>query len=82
MSGAIATARLPTPESLSLAQQVAQMVVVRASGHLFDHEIRYPAWEADAATLSRYVAELGIGGVILLGGSAVEVGFKTQALQG
>ncbi|MBE9139578.1 beta-glucosidase [Nodosilinea sp. LEGE 07088] len=57
------------------------MVVVRASGHLFDHEICYPAWEADSATLSRYVEELGVGGVILLGGSAAEVGLKTQALQ-
>ncbi|WP_410510598.1 glycoside hydrolase family 3 N-terminal domain-containing protein [Nodosilinea sp. E11] len=65
-----------------MAEQVAQMVVVRASGHLFDHEIRYPAWEADSATLTRYVEELGVGGVILLGGSAAEVGFKTQTLQG
>lgn len=77
----MATARLPAPESLSLAEQVAQMVVVRASGHLFDHEIRYPMWEADQATLTRYVAELGVGGVILLGGSAAEVGLKTQTLQ-
>jgi beta-glucosidase len=82
MSSAIATARLPAPDSLSLAEQVAQLVVVRASGHLFDHEIRYPAWEADAATLARYVDDLGVGGVILLGGSAAEVGLKTQALQG
>ncbi|TVQ07761.1 MAG: beta-glucosidase [Leptolyngbya sp. DLM2.Bin27] len=82
MSRAVATARLPAPDSLTLAEQVAQMVVVRASGHLFDHEIRYPTWEADQATLTRYVAELGVGGVILLGGSAAEVGLKTQALQG
>lgn len=79
--GAIATSRLPAAESLSLAEQVAQLVVVRASGHLFDHEIRYPAWEADQATLTRYVEELGVGGVILLGGSAAEVGLRTQALQ-
>lgn len=76
-----ATARLPAADRLSLAEQVAQMVVVRASGHLFDHEIRYPAWEADSATLTRYVKDLGVGGVILLGGSAAEVGLKTQALQ-
>ncbi|HIK45103.1 MAG TPA: beta-glucosidase [Leptolyngbyaceae cyanobacterium M65_K2018_010] len=72
---------LPAPEGLSLAEQVAQMVVVRASGHLFDHEIRYPAWEADRATLTHYITDLGIGGVILLGGSAAEVGLKTQDLQ-
>ncbi|WP_347403938.1 glycoside hydrolase family 3 N-terminal domain-containing protein [Nodosilinea sp. FACHB-13] len=80
-SGVNTSARLPAPESLSLAKQVAQMVVVRASGHLFDHEIRYPDWEADSATLTHYVEELGVGGVILLGGSAAEVGLKTQALQ-
>jgi beta-glucosidase len=79
--GTPATPRLPVPDRLTLAQQVAQLVVVRASGHLFDHEIRYPAWEADSATLARYVEELGVGGVILLGGSAAEVGLKTQALQ-
>ncbi|MFQ4137163.1 glycoside hydrolase family 3 N-terminal domain-containing protein [Nodosilinea sp. PGN35] len=77
----MASSRLPTLDRLSLAEQVAQMVVVRTSGHLFDHEIRYPAWEADCATLSRYVEALGVGGVILLGGSAAEVGLKTQALQ-
>jgi beta-glucosidase len=66
--GVNTSARLPAPDSLSLAKQVAQMVVVRASGHLFDHEIRYPAWEADSATLTHYVEELGVGGVILLGG--------------
>jgi beta-glucosidase len=81
MSQSIATTRLPSPERLSLAEQAAQMVVVRASGHLFDHEMRYPAWEADRATLTRYIQELGVGGVILLGGSAAEVGLKTQTLQ-
>ncbi|NJL46853.1 MAG: hypothetical protein HC929_04275, partial [Leptolyngbyaceae cyanobacterium SM2_5_2] len=44
------TLALSSPEFLSLAEQVAQMIVVRTSGHLFDHEIRYPAWEADRAT--------------------------------
>jgi beta-glucosidase len=72
---------LPSPESLSLAAQVAQMVVVRTSGHLFDHELAYPQWEADHQTLSHYIQDLGIGGVILLGGSAAEVGAKTQRLQ-
>jgi beta-glucosidase len=75
------SAIMPSPDALSLAEQVAQMVVVRTSGHLFDHEIRYPAWEADRATLHHYLADLGVGGVILLGGSAAEVGLKTQELQ-
>lgn len=72
---------LPAPDSLPLAQLVAQLVVVRTTGHLFDHEICYPAWEADRATLDYYLQDLGVGGVILLGGSAAEVGLKTQHLQ-
>jgi beta-glucosidase len=78
---AAASPILPSPEELSLAQLAAQMVVVRTTGHLFDHEIRYPAWEADQATLEHYIQGLGIGGVILLGGSAAEVGIKTQQMQ-
>ena len=76
----IATPRLPSPESLSLAEQVAQMVVVRTTGHLFDHEVEYPQWESTNAQLEKYLA-LGVGGVILLGGSAAEVGVRTQQLQ-
>ncbi|PSN19756.1 beta-glucosidase [filamentous cyanobacterium CCP5] len=72
---------LPPPESLTLAQQVAQMVVVRTSGHLFDHQRGYPAWEADQASLRAYLETTGIGGVILLGGSAAEVGLKARSLQ-
>ncbi len=72
--------RLPSPESLSLAEQVAQMIVVRTTGHLFDHEAEYPQREATNAELERYLA-LGIGGVILLSGSAAEVGVRTQQLQ-
>jgi beta-glucosidase len=72
--------QLPNPESLSLAEQVAQMMVVRTTGHLFDHEIEYPQWEATNAELEKYLA-LGVGGVILLGGSAAEVGVRTQQLQ-
>lgn len=67
--------------TLSLEQQVAQMIVVRASGHLFDHQIRHPAWEPPAHTLERWVRDVGVGGVILLGGSAAEIGLRTQQLQ-
>ncbi len=76
----LATTRLPSPETLSLAEQVAQMIVVRTTGHLFDHEVAYPQWEATNAELERVLA-LGVGGVILLGGSAAEVGVRTQQLQ-
>lgn len=69
-----------SPADRSLADQVAQMVIVRASGHLFDHQIEYPAWEPSAQQLQRWL-QLGVGGVILLGGTAAEVGLRTQQLQ-
>ncbi len=72
---------LPDPDSLSLPQLVAQIIVVRTTGHLFDHEIEYPAWEATHAQLEHYITNLGVGGVILLGGSAAEVALRCQALQ-
>lgn len=72
---------LPDIQDLSLEQQVAQMVVVRASGYLFDHQIQYPAWEPPARQLQYWLQELGIGGVILLGGSAGELAIRTQQLQ-
>jgi len=72
---------LPDFDDLSLEEQVAQMVVVRASGYLFDHQIQYPAWEPPAATLQYWLQELGVGGVILLGGSAGELALRSQHLQ-
>ncbi|RZM77308.1 glycoside hydrolase family 3 N-terminal domain-containing protein [Leptolyngbya iicbica] len=75
------TLGLPDFESLSLEAQIAQLVVVRASGYLFDHQRRYPQWELDQTSLRHCVETLGIGGVILLGGSAVEVGVRSQQLQ-
>ena len=72
---------LPNLNDLTLAQKVAQMVVVRASGYLFDHQIQYPAWEPSAQQLQHLVQNLGVGGVILLGGSAGELALRTQQLQ-
>jgi beta-glucosidase len=73
---------LPSPEELSLAAQVAQLVVVRASGTLFDHQRRYPQWEVSQGDLQRYVQDLGVGGVIWLGGTAAELGLRIQQTQG
>jgi beta-glucosidase len=73
--------QLPDLNTLSLEQQVAQMVVVRASGYLFDHQIQYPAWEPKAAKLQHWLENLGVGGVILLGGSAAELALRSQQLQ-
>ncbi|MBS0015596.1 MAG: beta-glucosidase [Arthrospira sp. SH-MAG29] len=64
-----------------LSSQVAQMVVVRASGHLFDHQIRYPAWEPGRDRLQYWLQELGVGGVIFVDGSAAEMAARTKLLQ-
>jgi beta-glucosidase len=68
-------------DNLSLPELVAQMIVVRASGFLFDHQIRYPAWEPTAAKLRYYLEKLGVGGVILVGGSAAELAVRSHQLQ-
>ena len=72
---------LPEWTQLSLREQIGQMLVVRTSGHLFPHQIRYPAWEATTQQLRRWFEELNLGGVILLGGSAAELAYRTQQLQ-
>ncbi|MEO1466335.1 MAG: glycoside hydrolase family 3 N-terminal domain-containing protein, partial [Cyanobacteria bacterium J06633_1] len=68
-------------QGLSLQEQIAQMIVVRASGHLFDRQIRYPAWEANHQQLKTWLTELKLGGVILLGGSTAELQARIQQLQ-
>ena len=75
------TRSLPNLDSLSIAEQVAQMVVVRASGYLFDHQIQYPNWEPQGAKLRYWLEQMGVGGVILLGGSAGELALRSQQLQ-
>ena len=60
---------------------MAELLVVRASGHLSDQQRRYPQWELPNSELQRLLRE-GVGGVILLGGSAVELQQRTQQLQG
>lgn len=72
---------LPDIDSLSLAEQVAQMFVVRASGHLFDQQIEFPAWEPPATTLQHWLSDLGVGGVILVGGSAGDLLLRSHILQ-
>ena len=63
-----------------LAQQIAELIVVRASGHLSDPQRRYPRWELNNSTLERLLHQ-GVGGVILLGGSAVELQQRTEMLR-
>lgn len=68
-------------DNLSLPELVAQMFVVRASGCLFDHQIRYREWEPTASKLRYYLEKLGVGGVILVGGSAAELAVRSHQLQ-
>ncbi|MEM1366592.1 MAG: glycoside hydrolase family 3 N-terminal domain-containing protein [Cyanobacteria bacterium P01_H01_bin.15] len=65
----------------SLEQQIAQMIVVRASGFLQDEQIRYPQWEPSATKLQGWLKTWNLGGVILLGGSAAELRLRTEQLQ-
>ena len=74
----------PAPGSdwrgLTLRQQVARLLVVRASGHASDGQRRYPRWELTTADLKRLL-QGGVGGVILLGGSAQELALRCRQLQ-
>ncbi len=72
---------LPDWTQFSLKEKIGQMIVVRASGYLFDHQILYPVWEASNPQLSYWLETLNLGGVILLGGSSAELLLRTQQLQ-
>ena len=62
-----------------LQRLAASLVVVRASGQLSDAQRRYPQWELANAELQRLLAA-GVGGVILLGGSATELRLRCAQL--
>lgn len=67
------------PDS-ALLRLIHQLLVVRASGTLADHQRGYPRWELPNAALQRLL-EAGVGGVILLGGSAAEVALRCAQLR-
>ncbi|MFN9661705.1 MAG: glycoside hydrolase family 3 N-terminal domain-containing protein [Cyanobacteriota bacterium] len=69
----------PSTSENELRRVVASLLVVRASGHLADGQRRYPLWEHDNDTLRALLAE-GVGGVILLGGTAAELRLRTRQL--
>jgi beta-glucosidase len=70
----------PEVDGDALRRQVASLLVIRASGHLADGQRRYPRWELENATLQALLGE-GVGGVILLGGSAAELRLRTRQLR-
>ena len=63
-----------------LRRRLASLLVVRGSGHGSDGQRRYPRWELPNAELQRLLAD-GVGGVILLGGSAAELRLRTEQLR-
>jgi len=69
--------REPDPD---LQRLIHQLLVVRASGKLSDHQRGYPQWELPNAQL-RTLLQAGVGGVILLGGSAAEVALRCAQLR-
>ena len=71
---------MSSPPTDLLRRHIAELVVVRASGYLDDQQRRYPRWELSNAELQRLLQE-GVGGVILLGGSASDLQQRTRLLQ-
>ena len=66
--------------SAELRRQLAQLLVVRGSGFGRDSQRRYPRWELTNAELKQLL-ELGVGGMILLGGSAEDLRLRCAQLQ-
>ena len=64
----------------ALLRLIHQLIVVRGSGKLADHQRGYPRWELPNNKL-RSLLEAGVGGVILLGGSAAEVALRCTQLR-
>ncbi|AAP99179.1 MULTISPECIES: glycoside hydrolase family 3 protein [Prochlorococcus] len=63
---------MSSPLRKDLRQKVAQLVVVRASGHALDSQRKYPSWELSNSELKTLLEE-GVGGVILHGGTVHEI---------
>ena len=63
-----------------LKKKIAQLLVVRASGHLYDSQRKYPAWELSNQEL-KDLLDNGLGGVILHGGSVSELQQRCKLLK-
>ena len=64
----------------NLHKKVAQLLVVRASGYALDSQRKFPQWELNNFELKQLLEE-GIGGVILFGGTTVELHNRTEKLR-
>ncbi len=72
---------MKSQEYLELKKKVAELFVVRASGHALDSLRQYPAWELSNQELKNLLRE-GVGGVILYGGNVNEIQERTSELIG
>jgi beta-glucosidase len=63
-----------------LRRQLASLLVVRGSGFISDGQRRYPRWELTNRSLRHGLAQ-GVGGVILLGGSATDLRLRCEQLR-
>tara|TARA_Y100001968_G_scaffold327333_1_gene372140 strand:+ start:3088 stop:4740 length:1653 start_codon:yes stop_codon:yes gene_type:complete len=63
-----------------LKNKIAELFIVRASGHAFDDQREFPLWELKNKDL-KYLLEIGIGGVILLGGTTSELKQRCKQLK-
>ncbi len=66
--------------AVTLRQKVSQLFVVRASGHIYDIQRDFPQWELTNKELRSLLKE-GVGGVILVGGSAWELKSRCKILR-
>ena len=62
-----------------LRDKVAELLIVRASGHAFDSQRKYPSLELSNNTL-KTLLEHGLGGVILHGGTVEEIQARCSQL--
>ncbi len=63
-----------------LKRKIAELLVVRASGHQFDSQRKYPLWELSNYEL-KILLENGLGGVILHGGSVSDLKNRCSMLK-
>ncbi len=65
---------------IDLSSQVAELLIVRASGHAFDIQRNYPLWELSNKQIQRLL-KVGVGGVIFFGGTSIELQHRCQTIK-
>ena len=61
----------------NLREQIAELLIIRASGHLYDSQREYPLWELSNNAIQKLLIQ-GVGGIILLGGTTTEIQNRCQ----